>query len=758
MGNRNLTNAFTVLSVRIIGDMNLDGSTIDSADWALLPTLSHEYGWRLPAVPENRQKIRLRNEVCVTGDHTLQLTGTVGTFRLWQSATPEPDEMPLLECGETITNGNGVTFLSGINSDIYVEALTDGAATLTYTFQGTGAASDLYVTASLPLTAVEFGMVPDCDRNRIIDSNDHAQSATKRIQRWWINDDADAEGVYTGESGIPGQFSPNHADSVVNGTGDLLDFFPIWLNLHDLLRLWPQDEPVQYKLRQDDDALKAVYTDLARNEAGSYLTVSNSACGPAFNQPVHAADTFPITSSGVTLASTFIEKIRDNADKGILLLEGAATTEAPLVLEVWRGEVKIFQRELQLSIDGVEKMYRWVNLRGVVGGGAERVSATNEPPNMPDAECNDVNVFFTHGFLVGEQEARAWGSEFFKKLYQEGSNARFWMVTWRSDEATSIDYYLNVNNAFNTASNLSQIVNNLDGSKIFMTHSLGNMLVSSAIADHNMQLEKYFALNAAIAAEAFDISTVNTETSASNYLLHENWIGYSNRTWSACWHELFGAVDDRSRLTWRNRFANVLEKTALYNFWSSGDEVLEICTSGTPFALGFLWPPWNLGDSRQYVWHKQEAYKGRSAIYGTTWAGWAFSEWGWCDEYTLGLPRVFAYSAATANGASDNRLRQDPVFTHSPSMLFQTNIAITVRNQILADGIPALSYPVGGTQLLFAQPGRNIDMQTTDLPNGWGRADDGLYGQRWLHSDVMYMPYFYTYKLYDLFVTQGDMR
>ena len=140
---------------------------------------------------------------------------------------------------------------------------------------------------------------------------------------------------------------------------------------------------------------------------------------------------------------------------------------------------------------------------------------------------------------------------------------------WKSD---GIDYYWAVNNAFLTASNLAAVVNSVPGEKVVMAHSLGNMVVSSAFADHGMNAGKYFALNAAVASEAFDSTLFNTST--NNPLVHTDWHEYLPRTWSACWNELFTSTDDRSKLTWRGRFATVAPK--VYNYWSSGDEVIEI--------------------------------------------------------------------------------------------------------------------------------------------------------------------------------------
>ena len=45
-----------------------------------------------------------------------------------------------------------------------------------------------------------------------------------------------------------------------------------------------------------------------------------------------------------------------------------------------------------------------------------------------------------------------------------------------------------------------------------LAHSLGNMLVSAAIQDWQMPCARYFMLNAAVAAEAYDTSSVSSST------------------------------------------------------------------------------------------------------------------------------------------------------------------------------------------------------------------------------------------------------
>ena len=295
-----------------------------------------------------------------------------------------------------------------------------------------------------------------------------------------------------------------------------------------------------------------------------------------------------------------------------------------------------------------------------------------------------------------------------------------------------------VNNAFLTSSNLATVVNSVAGEKVVMAHSLGNMVVSSAFADHGMVADKYFALNAAVASEAFDSSLFDTTT--NNPLVHTEWHEYQPKTWSACWHELFTGGDDRNKLTWKDRFASVAPK--VYNYWSSGDEVLEIGPAGLGLTDGITVENLRL-QARQSTWHKQELFKGRNILYGSGWAGWGFES---------------NVVASAANAAPDAVLRSAPIFEHDPSGMFSGSIPQPLQNHILAKGIPALSAPVGRRKLGESVDDRDFDMNTMkpqDRP--WCR-NHRTYEDRWLHSDIQNVGYFHTHKVFDSFVDKGVLK
>ena len=382
-----------------------------------------------------------------------------------------------------------------------------------------------------------------------------------------------------------------------------------------------------------------------------------------------------------------------------------------------------------------------------------------EPPGMPDNETNGKNVVFVHGYNVSEQEARGWASKMFKSLYQSGMRAKFHPVTWQGDEYLThiaFDYHQNVVNAFDAALILAQTVNSIEGEKIIIAHSLGNMVVSAAIQDHGMVVDKYFALNSAVPIEAYDTNPNYYFSPVENAFIHSEWLDYSPWVWASRWHAMCDDSDWRYQLTWHGRFKDVPQRTEMYNYYSAGDETLEIYEDGTPSPLQGIAPSDKSTHSR-YAWHKQETHKGRELPVGTNQMGWGFHK-NWA-----GLPY---YSPSQANMAASGRLLRRPVFRLDPSLILSTNAQpVSVCNAILAFGIPAISRPAGTTSFGTLRGVYNFDMaaqgRKADATGQWvwpRDANTSVLGNRWLHSDVKNVAYLYTHLVFNDIVEQGGLK
>jgi choice-of-anchor A domain-containing protein len=634
------------------------------------------------------------------------------------------------------------------------------------------------------VTAVRIGLIPDYDRDGKIETDDVLQANKGKPFHFWINSDRDTgsfsehpEGAL--DTDYPEQEGDNSRDNVVNGLSDLLDFTPVWLDLGRILELMPPEKGYSYHIRSE--GVSFALTDLSRHRASDYLRTDCTKCGTRLDSPASSTALSPPVhhvETRTALSAEFLGAVRADHDKGVLMVEGDYEY-GRMELEVTGPNGRtIVNAKCPVRFYQVEEMYRWVNLRSVAGGTVARPTDGTlllDRIGQPDPGGNETHFVFVHGYNVSESSARAWSSEMFKRLYQSGMSARFTAVTWHGNDGQqwipvapgfgyrTPDYYANVCHAFESAPALSAAVASLPGeTKVIAAHSLGNMLVSSAIQNCGMGVGKYFMLNAAVAAECYDANLSDTG-SPSNPMVHEDWRNYHPATWSARWHGLFPG-DARATLTWANRFPSVLP--VAYNYYSGGDEVFELY-NGTPWpAAGYTGSSASVG---RYSWQKQELFKGRTASTDTitSWltrsdqAGWGFrGTW----ETTLGGGQVFvrAYSADEANALTPDGIRAAPVFHPNPPELFQSSIPLADRARILAYGIPALSQAAGGGQVgSNEEPAMRSEVNmSTDIlrPNGWWRPGYDDLDERWLHCDLREVAYYYVYPLFDNLVETGGLK
>ncbi len=521
-----------------------------------------------------------------------------------------------------------------------------------------------------PAQVLGFLLVPaalrvDFDRNGEISVSSAADNPDLELARqkmpwfFWVNDDNDAD--ETDGNDIPGGGN-NGRDGKVNGTRDLVDFFPVHLDIAGLLKAYPASDPaITYKLTQAKGAANFIITDLNPATAGRYHRDAEYA------KELGATPVTQITAAGATLGRAFLDKILNQNEGGIILVEAREATNQPLRLEVWRNNVPVSSLELPLSFAGVETMFRHVNLVGAVGM-KEETGPRGFLPNWSEKLEDKQAFLFVHGYNVNQKQARGWQAEIFKRLWWSGSRAQFWGVTWYGYESQvpgahfTPNYQLNVIHAFGTAPIFKQFLDELrvktGVSKVNVAaHSLGNLVVSSAISDHDAPIDRFFMINAAVAAEAYDgekgVGHVVQPDDSTAFLPHTEWNKergkvYPPRLWASNWYELFltpvgnPATDDaRAMLTWRDRFAPQ-SKTDYYDFHSTGEEVLgydERHTENTPSLLGVLateiktylhiTKPGELRQPNGYqTWIYQEQLKGRTTtgkVLGSNYGGWGFN-------------------------------------------------------------------------------------------------------------------------------------
>lgn len=646
-------------------------------------------------------------------------------------------------------------------------------------------------------------LVPDYNHNRQIDASDRERAELAGKYYFWVNDD-DGSGDTEG-TGIPASgpaVDPAHLK--VDGTRDLVDFFPVHLDIKDLFEAY---DPARYtyRLRNGDSALNYVVTDLKPTESGGYLTgenkddVTGNAKGIDYVKAMGDAPTFSITNTDfnaltgpmLALKPEVVEYIKQ--DKGVILIEAYKKATSPLVLEVYDGTTLVYSSlKLDLSINGVEQMFRHKNLVQD-GGGPPPNSLLNygaadrlvEPANFPDSEANDKHFVFVHGYNVNGEQARGWNAEMFKRMYWSGSRAKFWGVTWYGWDTQDLsivtlpftrNFHINVQHALKTAPAFSDFINLPVGGKnvTVAAHSLGNMLVSSAIAEQDAKVDNYLLIDAAVPIEAYDGTVARPQDtsfpdSTNNSMIPPEWKGYNTGLFASEWYRLFendDPIDERRNLTWRGRFASIVTNTQAYNFYSSGEDVLDN-HEGIPFVPDIF----TEGVGR-FAWGLQEKLKGglpTGWMLGSNYGGWRFDQGTYNESIvdaagqTVNVPML----PDTVNNKLSNGeitiedIKKQPFFilTGDDVALLQdypigSDYAKANRDRLLAEAIPALSLAVGRNKVAAFDEAlpktiRNIDMNLS-LKNSWpAYRVDVKKSNDWWHSDIMVIAYPYIYSLFN---------
>jgi hypothetical protein len=454
-------------------------------------------------------------------------------------------------------------------------------------------------------------------------------------------------------------------------------------------------------------------------------------------------------------------------------------------------------------------------------GEADRLT---EPINCPDVECAGIDseqpdtvkdFIFVHGYNVHSQEARAQQSTVFKRLFWAGSTARFWGVTWFGyDSQTAINlpclgrrspnYHVNVRHAFFTGLLLKNFVaaNNEMMHITLMAHSLGNMIVSSAI-QNNIKYDHNIMVNPAVAEEAYlpkGIFTNGTawESATKISMYHPEWkfagdssSGYDPFLWSSEWYKLFAGESfsrpaiSRFDLTWRDVFSKVRTDGKSYNFYANTDETflpfnysVEDAVKGSDYPDNETDSPgiWDVIDNIDcgdipfvgtYSWSFQELFKGsdKFLVPDSTYGGWGLTS---SSKYQIDDPReddsfitiLMPPEDANLIDLDENLnkvLKTEPFFRKNPSYygIFSdaTNISLQEHQQIelLANEMPALTFAVGHDRIrddVFNKKTYNMrDQYLVKTYIDWPRNNPVKY--EWRHNDFLFVAYPYLTRLYD---------
>jgi len=651
-----------------------------------------------------------------------------------------------------------------------------GISDVGLSFSGAGKVAYMYVLDKPRL-------VPDYDRNGEIGKSDEDRAASENAEfSFWLNDDNDTGGVNDSGNDRPGS-GTNGQNDKVDGLCDLLDFTPVLL---DVSRVFPPDTPdsvrnrISWKI--ESDVVNLVWTSLSVDEAGDFHRNDHGATfGLNLSQNVYEAKVESL-SGGKCLSEEFESVLADNGGKGVVMIEGHAVGSL-LKLKGYlvSSTTPVVEGTLDVRISSVEDMYRLSSLRGAAECPHLTVQVPNKPSNQPE-DAKNLDIFFLHGFNVNAENARAWGAEVFKRLWQAGSNVRFHVLPWNGnyswapgDAFNGLHYQHNVWFAQRTGGALKRYIEAAQSDparRILITHSLGNVVACEALRE-GLNVSQYYMFNAAVPSEAID-GALRVETSCDELFeryVRPEWRDYTNACWASNWYRLFASApsDPRGHMGWVDRFRfSLANASEVFNYYSSGDSVFTE-QSSIPSLWSDVYVNWGLNwilwlfpyptvelTFENHCWQKQEVLKGMSTIAGTVSGGWGFNVWQEYDSLSQELKSVFYSPAGAAAAVANLSVMNRPVFDVSNAMeLMDPNATEDDVFLAIAKHVPALSSPIGGRAVL--DNGNDYNLNDSNYRNGWGRNHPN-FGTAWLHSDMRDMAYFYVYKLYEQLVQKGGLK
>lgn len=683
---------------------------------------------------------------------------TDGTSTVWDGGEPLADSAAGGSFDVSLKQWKRILRDRGNGREVFVTLVAEheGAADLEfgYTVERNGVCKGDFVTQRL--TAIRSPLMADYNHNGGIDAADRELLRTGHPFRFWTNDDRIKTDVVPVPlpviGGIVEWLSPepyNIYDYAVNGTYDLLNLFPVAIDLGVLTNRW-KDANVTFAVGGLGSSLNVTFADIAWD---SLRTAQTNDVMTVDGMHLREATLYPLGRQDIALDDSILGRFGE--ESGVMLAESTWWDSSAVTLKACIDGAEVFRAHLPIRTRSVRDMYRWINARHLSDEAEDRATDVSLPDNAPYGVEGMKKLIFLHGANVAEPDAEFWGEQLFKRFWHSGFDVDFYNVDWRGDMGTDANYQQNVSNAFEVAARLAPTIAAIPGDKLIMAHSLGNVVVSSMMQDHGLtnSVSEYIVCNSAVPSEAY--AEADDVSIRVPQLVHPDWESYPTNSWASNWHKLFkdDVGDDRKLLGWPARFRDVTPFITTV-FYSKGDEVLEMYVTNSISVLTGVTN--SLGN---LAWHKQELFKGRGLFNGlgaTTWAGWNI------DENIFGVNKISVEEAIAMDCRDPSEFKTNTVFYCYPPSMNQRTIPLLVRGAHLAMGIPALAPSVGWTGLTgIIGSGKHFDENDSKIdsyngilrPNRWPTRSN--YKNRWLHSDMKDVSYFFNFMFYEKLKEKG---
>ena len=233
---------------------------------------------------------------------------------------------------------------------------------------------------------------------------------------------------------------------VVNGRLDLVNLFPVKLDLKAFIDAW--GSTATFQIYAPNGSFNFCGVDVAPEGAGAIQTDD---VYTTTGDPLYAADLTEVEYEGTGIEPT--DYLGNGNEPGVLAFEAKEVARPTLAVLI--GDDMVFRFELPVSLSSVRDMYRWYNGRHLSGQGETRQSMMDEPLNNLDGLEGAKTLLFLHGANVSEADAEKWGDALFKRLWYAGCRVNFVNVDWRSDIGGAANYHQNASNAFEVAGRIT---------------------------------------------------------------------------------------------------------------------------------------------------------------------------------------------------------------------------------------------------------------------------------------------------------------
>jgi hypothetical protein len=272
-------------------------------------------------------------------------------------------------------------------------------------------------------------------------------------------------------------------------------------------------------------------------------------------------------------------------------------------------------------------------------------------------------------------------------------------------------------------------------------------------------------INAAVPMEAYDPSVLDQKGPGSAYeaMTESGWKGKVNHIFASNWHQGFDADNDsRGKLAWKGLFGKITLRPGVVNFYSSGEDVVENPKSSSSLVILDMITNF---DTAKGAWGHQEMIKGSAGA-----GGLAFSrvQGGWWRRSNFDDP-VVSVDVLRTNPRFRLFLEGD-LFSEDAGTGSIKASESRVLYDVLARGIPALSYAAAANPVPAFTPSRNFDMESSGRVEKGKEADgntifewpteghdDEYRANRWNHSDLKNVALPYVHKMYQNMLTQGEL-